>query len=61
MKYRPGVPNHLSAQDLAHLYRTTVGYVRKLASKQGWRRVRVGRSVRYHVDDADDGLRKSSR
>lgn len=54
-------PLHMTAQDLAQMYRTTVGYVRKVASRQGWRRVKIGRIVRYHVDDADDGLRRHTR
>lgn len=56
---RPGeVPNHLTADVLAYLYGKTVSNVRRLASVNMWRKVRVGRRMHYHVDDADRDLRK---
>jgi hypothetical protein len=39
-------------EDLAASLQTTPGYVRWAASKYGWRKIRIGHRVRYHVEDA---------
>lgn len=41
----------LTAGEVAHLMRWSERYVYKLASLHGWRRVREGRTVRYHWHD----------
>ena len=39
-------------EDLARAMWTSIGHIRWAASKYGWRKVRVGRRMRYHVEDA---------
>lgn len=48
----------LTAGELAHLMRWSQRYVYKMASVHGWRRVREGRTVRYHWHDVADTVSK---
>lgn len=48
----------LSAQDVAHIYRTTISYVHKLASLHQWRRIRHNGNTYYHPEDVDKSLGK---
>ena len=40
------------AGSLAEHYWVKVSYVYALANKHQWRRIKVGREVRYHIQDA---------
>lgn len=44
---------YLTVAEIAVCYGWTVAYVRKLASRQKWRRRRVGRRVEYLLIDVD--------
>ena len=44
---------HLSAADVAHIYRVSPANVRKLAQRNRWRRIRHGRHVFYNLEDVD--------
>lgn len=46
----------ISAVDAAKLYRTTIGYIYKLARRDRWRRIHHQRRVYYHLDDVDSSL-----
>jgi predicted cupin superfamily sugar epimerase len=45
-------------EQVARAYSTTIRYVYKIASRDGWRKIRVGRNVHYHWDDAGKSLGK---
>ena len=55
-----GELGYLPAVDVAHVYGWSVGYTRKLASKQQWRRVYVGREVHYLLTDVDATRREDA-
>lgn len=46
----------LTAADIARLYKTTIGYVYKLAHHHKWRRITHQGRTYYHLDDADKTL-----
>lgn len=50
----------LSAKDVADVMRWSERYVYKLASIHRWRRVRDGRTVRYHWQDVSETVAKGA-
>lgn len=42
------------ADEAAAALKTTIANVRVLAHRHGWRRIRLGRHVAYHLDDIAD-------
>lgn len=46
----------ITADDAAKLYRTTIGYIYKLARRDDWRRIHHERRVYYRLDDVDSSL-----
>lgn len=49
----------LSAQDIAHVMQLSERYVYNLASAHRWRRVRHGRTVKYHLQDVTDTVTRT--
>lgn len=50
------------ADEAAVALKTTIANVRVLAHRDGWRRIRLGRHVAYHLDDiADTDARRAER
>lgn len=57
MNQPPDDLEYLTVQEIAHLTGWTVGYVRRLASRDAWRRRRPGSDRRvalYHWSDVAD-------
>lgn len=48
----------VTAEQAAAAYKTTVGYIYKLASIHHWRRIRDGKTMYYHWDDVGKCLGK---
>ena len=48
----------MTAEEVARIYRTTVGYVHKRASLDKWRRIRINGRTHYNIDDVDRSLGK---
>jgi len=46
----------VTVDDIASAYKTTVSYVRKRASLDRWRKVRLGGRTHYHPEDVDRSL-----
>lgn len=42
------------ADEAAAALKTTIANVRVLAHRHGWRRIRLGKEVAYHLDDVAD-------
>lgn len=51
----------LSVRELADVMRWSERYVYKLASIHQWRRVKEGRTVRYHWQDVSETVSKGER
>lgn len=49
---------YISARDIAHVLRTPLRTIQRWASADGWRHIRQGRAVLYHVDDAFAGVQR---
>lgn len=50
------------ADEAAAALKTTIANVRVLAHRHGWRRIRLGREVAYHLDDiADTDARRADQ
>jgi predicted DNA-binding transcriptional regulator AlpA len=50
------IVRYLRVTDIAAIYGISRGYVYVLANRHSWRRIKVGREVRYHITDIAESI-----